>query len=103
MCVCVSVNYECIAHVHVQVSPCVSGWCVSVYMKLGYQCVSMLCVHVSERMWRWVVSGCVYEVGVSVCECAGCAWQPRDSRKRWQGKRAGAGVRLWDGPEKIRE
>ena len=39
LCVCVSVNYECIAHVRVRVSGYVSGWCVSVYMKLGCMCV----------------------------------------------------------------
>ena len=44
---CVSVNYECIAHVRVH--------------------VSALCVRVFDWMCRWVVCNCVYEVGVSVC------------------------------------
>lgn len=55
MCVCESVNYECIAHV-----------CVH---------VSALCVRVFDWMCRWVVCDCVYEVGVSVCVC--CEWMCR--------------------------
>ncbi|CAI9159978.1 unnamed protein product [Rangifer tarandus platyrhynchus] len=53
VCVCVNVNYECIAHVHVQVSGCVSGWCVSMYMKLGYECVCECAVDV-EAGSEWV-------------------------------------------------
>ena len=71
---CVSVNYECIAHVRVHVSAlCVRvfDWmcrwvvCNCVYEVGVSVCVSV-CVHVSEWMCRWVVCECVYEAGVSV-------------------------------------
>ena len=38
-----------------------------------------------------------------VCEYAVCAAAQGLLEKSWQGKRAGAGLRLWDVPEKIRE